>query len=103
MAAEGKLFVTSGHSHIRAFDAVTGKLLWEYDAKVRELAPTPLYMTWGNKGLAYYNGRVIIATVDGRVIALDAANGKPSLGAGVNSSWANCATLMGRRACSTAR
>jgi quinohemoprotein ethanol dehydrogenase len=77
VAAEGKLFVTSGHSHIRAFDAVTGKLLWEYDAKVRELAPTPLYMTWGNKGLAYYNGRVIIATVDGRVIALDAANGKP--------------------------
>jgi quinohemoprotein ethanol dehydrogenase len=77
VAADGKLFVTSGHSHIRAFDAVTGRLLWEYDAKVRELAPTPLYMTWGNKGLAYWNGRVIIATVDGRVIALDAANGKP--------------------------
>ncbi len=77
VAAEGKLFVTSGHSHIRAFDAVTGKMLWEYDAKVRELAPTPLYMTWGSKGLAYWNGRVIIATVDGRVIALDAANGKP--------------------------
>src|SRR5262249_45618660 len=52
VAAEGKLFVTSGHSHIRAFDAVTGKMLWEYDAKVRELAPTPLYMTWGSKGLA---------------------------------------------------
>src|SRR5579862_1146846 len=77
VAAEGKLFVTSGHSHIRAFDAVTGKMLWEYDAKVRELAPTPLYMTWGNKGLAYWNGRVIIATVDGRVMALDAATGKP--------------------------
>jgi len=77
VAAEGKLFVTSGHSHIRALDAVTGRLLWEYDAKVRELAPTPLYMTWGNKGLAYWNGRVIIATVDGRVIALDAASGKP--------------------------
>src|ERR1700744_3516106 len=27
VAAEGKLFVTTGHSHIRAFDAVTGKLL----------------------------------------------------------------------------
>jgi quinohemoprotein ethanol dehydrogenase len=77
VAAEGKLFVTSGHSHIRAFDAATGKLLWEYDAKVRELAPTPLYMAWGNKGLAYWNGRVIIATVDGRVIALDATTGKP--------------------------
>ncbi len=77
VAAEGKLFVTNGHSHIRALQAATGKLLWEYDAKVRELAATPLYMTWGNKGLAYWKGRVIIATVDGRVIALDAGNGKP--------------------------
>ena len=77
VAAEGKLFVTTGHSRIRAFDAVTGKLLWEYDSKMRELTTMQLYYTWGNKGLAYWNGRVIVATPDGRVIALDAANGKP--------------------------
>jgi quinohemoprotein ethanol dehydrogenase len=77
VAAEGKLFITSGHSHIRALDASTGKLLWEYDAKTREISPTPLHMAWGNKGLAYWNGRVFIATTDGRVIALDAGSGKP--------------------------
>jgi len=75
--ADGKLFVTTGHSHIRAFEAATGKLLWDYDAKVREIAKSSLQMSWGGKGLAYWNGRVIIATTDGRVIGLDAANGKP--------------------------
>lgn len=76
VAAEGKLFVTSGHSYIRALDAVTGKLLWEYDSKTREIAKTSLHMSWGNKGLAYWNKRVFIATTDGRVIALDSGTGK---------------------------
>ena len=74
--AEGKLFTTTSNSHIRAFDAATGKLLWEYDAHVRDLAKTALQMTWGNKGLSYWNGRIIIATTDGRVIGLDAQTGK---------------------------
>jgi quinohemoprotein ethanol dehydrogenase len=77
VAAEGKLFVTTGNSHIRALDAATGKQLWEYDAKVREIAKSALHMSWGNKGIAYWNGRVVIATTDGRVIALDAGSGKP--------------------------
>jgi quinohemoprotein ethanol dehydrogenase len=78
VAAAGKVFVTTGHSRIRAFDGANGKLLWEYDAKVREIAASPLHMSWGNKGIAYWNGRVFVATTDGRVIALDASNGKPA-------------------------
>jgi quinohemoprotein ethanol dehydrogenase len=77
VAAEGKLFTTTGHSRIRALDATSGKLLWEYDARTREIASSSLHMSWGNKGLAYWNGRVFIATTDGRVIALDAGTGKP--------------------------
>jgi quinohemoprotein ethanol dehydrogenase len=74
--ADGKLFITTGQSHIRALDAATGKELWEYDAHPRDVANT-LQMSWGSKGLAYWNGRVVIATTDGRVIGLDAATGKP--------------------------
>jgi quinohemoprotein ethanol dehydrogenase len=77
LEAEGKVFVTSGHSHIRALDATNGKLIWEYDAKTREIAKSSLHMSWGNKGIAYWNSRVFLATTDGRVIALDAKNGKP--------------------------
>jgi len=75
--AEGKLFVTTGHSTIRALDAGTGKLLWEYDSGTRERAGFILRYGYGAKGLAYWNGRVFIVTHDGLVIALDASNGEP--------------------------
>lgn len=75
--AEGKLFVTSGHSYIRALDAATGKLLWEYDSNSRETAGPRLRFGYGAKGLAYWNQRVFIVTHEGRVIALDASNGEP--------------------------
>ncbi|MCJ2188075.1 outer membrane protein assembly factor BamB family protein [Novosphingobium beihaiensis] len=81
LMAEGKVFITSGHSHIRAFYAETGKLLWEYDGGTRERATSSLQMTWGNKGIAYDKtpdgkGHVFLVTTDGYVISLDAATGK---------------------------
>ena len=74
--AEGKVFLTSGHSHIRALDAVTGKLIWEYDGGTRERATSSLQMSWGNKGIAYSNGHVFLVTTDGYAISLDAKTGK---------------------------
>jgi quinohemoprotein ethanol dehydrogenase len=74
--ADGKLFVTTGHSYIRAFDAATGKSLWDYDSKTREQAGILLRMGWGPKGIAYWGGRVFLATMDGRIISLDANSGK---------------------------
>jgi len=71
-----KLFTTTSQNFIRAFNAATGELLWEYDSKTRDLAVSPLHYSWGNKGLAWWNNRVFIATTDGRVIALDDSNGQ---------------------------
>jgi quinohemoprotein ethanol dehydrogenase len=76
LMAEGKVFITTGHSHIRAFDAATGELLWEFDGGTRERATSSLEMSWGNKGIAYSNGRVFLVTTDGYVIALDAKSGR---------------------------
>ena len=78
VAAEGKLFVTTGHSRIRAFDARHRQAavgIRREDARDRD--NPRLHMSWGNKGIAYLNGRVFVATTDGRVIALDASSGKP--------------------------
>ncbi|MFD1958237.1 PQQ-binding-like beta-propeller repeat protein [Novosphingobium panipatense] len=58
LMAEGKVFITTGHSHIRALDAVTGKPLWEYDGGTRDRATSSLQLTWGNKGIAYDTGHV---------------------------------------------
>ena len=74
---DGKLFITTGHSHIRAFDAPTGRLLWDYDAHVADVAPDAIHNGWGNKGIAYWNRRVFLETTDGRVIALDGSTGRP--------------------------
>lgn len=76
LMAEGKVFITTGHSHIRAFDAGTGKMLWEYDAGTRERAKSALQMSWGNKGIAYDSGHVFLVTTDGWVESLDAKTGK---------------------------
>ena len=76
LMAEGKVFITTGHSHIRAFDAETGKLLWEYDGGTRERAKSALQMSWGSKGIAYNKGHVFLVTTDGYVVSLDARTGK---------------------------
>ncbi len=75
LAADGKVFVTSGHSYIRALDAVTGDLLWEFDSHTRELDPA-MSMGWGPRGIAYWNQRVFVTTEDGRIFALDANSGE---------------------------
>ncbi len=75
LMAEGKVFLTTGHSHIRALDAVSGKQLWEYDAGTRARATSPMDLSWGNKGIAYSDGRVFLGTSDGYVVALDAKTG----------------------------
>ncbi len=77
VAAGGKLFVTTGHSRVRAFEAATGELLWEHDSGTRERAGFILRFGYGPKGLAYWNDRVFIATHDGHVVALDADSGEP--------------------------
>ena len=75
--AEGKVFVTTGHGHVRAFDAASGKALWDHDSGAREASTVlQLRLGGGPKGLADDNGRGFLGTHDGRVIALDAGNGK---------------------------
>jgi quinohemoprotein ethanol dehydrogenase len=76
LEAEGKVFITTGHSHIRALDAATGKQIWEYDGGTRQRATSSLQMSWGNKGIAYDDGHVFLVTTDGYVVSLDAKTGK---------------------------
>jgi PQQ-dependent dehydrogenase (methanol/ethanol family) len=73
---DGRLYVTTPWSKIYAFDARTGAKLWKYDPKVpRELAATSLCCNNSNRGVAYWKGKVIIGTLDGRLVAVDAKKG----------------------------
>ncbi len=77
LIVDGVMYFTSAWSKVFALNAGTGTLLWSYDPKVPG--------DWGvnaccdvvNRGVAVWNGKVFVGTLDGRLIALDAATGKP--------------------------
>ena len=76
IAVDGVLYFAAGASHVHALDAATGKLLWHYDSKAREMAGVKLRGAWGSRGIAYADGKLFTGTMDGRLIALDAKTGK---------------------------
>lgn len=87
------LYLTTASSRVIALNAETGKEIWQFDpqrgAKQRRSA--------ANRGVAYWNARVVYGTADGRLIELDAKTGKPcpdfgdngvvNLRAGVADAW----------------
>jgi quinohemoprotein ethanol dehydrogenase len=75
--ADGVLYNTLAWNITTAYDARTGRKLWTYDPKVpREMGRYACCEPVA-RGLALWKGKVIIATLDGRLIGLDAATGKP--------------------------
>jgi quinohemoprotein ethanol dehydrogenase len=75
IVVDGIMFFTSTWSRVHAVRADTGEPVWDFDPQVpRE---------WGrraccdvvNRGVAVYRGRVYVGSLDGRLIALDAASG----------------------------
>jgi quinohemoprotein ethanol dehydrogenase len=75
LAIGGILYFSTDWSIVKAVDARTGRLLWSYDPRARRglvngcCGPV-------SRGVAYWRGKVFVGTLDGRLIALDAANGK---------------------------
>ena len=73
----GVMYVSAPWSVVHAVDARTGKPLWTYDPQVpREMAYKGCCDVV-NRGVAVYQGKVFVGAFDGRLIALDAATGKP--------------------------
>jgi len=77
IAVGGVLYFATGLSVVQAVDASSGKLLWRYDPKSAERAGLNLRLGWGVRGIAWWNGKIYVGTADGRLIAIDAGNGKP--------------------------
>jgi quinohemoprotein ethanol dehydrogenase len=63
-------------SIVYALDARTGEQKWMYDAKNDPITATHLCCGPHNRGLAISDGKIILATNDARLIALDALTGK---------------------------
>jgi quinohemoprotein ethanol dehydrogenase len=76
LAVDGVLYFATGYSVVRALDARTGKLLWEYDPEVYRVAGHKMRGGWGIRGIAFWQGKVYTGTHDGRLISLDAKTGR---------------------------
>ena len=79
--ANGIIYGQTNWSITFAVDARTGEELWRYDPKAdRTMSGTPgqsrLCCGVLSRGIALYEGKVLVPVVDGRIEAVDASNGK---------------------------
>ncbi len=77
IVVDGVMYVTSAWSLVYALNAKTGELLWKYDPQVPHEVGFHACCDVVNRGVAVWKGRVYVATLDGRLVALDAKTGKP--------------------------
>jgi PQQ-dependent dehydrogenase (methanol/ethanol family) len=72
---DGVIYVSTARNVVHAFDAKTGRQLWKYNPMIQ--GPR-LRSNLGlvNRGIAAWNGKIIMGTLDARLVAIDAKTGK---------------------------
>jgi glucose dehydrogenase len=82
---DGVMYISTSFSRVVALDPESGKELWSFDPKIEKKAQYNLFV---NRGVAFWgrgaDKRVFVGTLDGRLFALNAADGKPVNGFGEN-------------------
>ncbi|MBV9559706.1 MAG: PQQ-binding-like beta-propeller repeat protein [Bradyrhizobium sp.] len=73
IVVDGIMFVTTSYSHVYALDAETGRELWHYNHK---MGPITTYCCGpNNRGVQVLNDMVYLATLDSKLVALNAKTG----------------------------
>ncbi len=75
IVVDGVMYATSTWSRVFALDAATGVERWRYDPKVPGWKARHVCCDVVNRGVAVFEGRVYVGTIDGRLVALDADSG----------------------------
>ena len=77
IVVDGVLYVSTAWSKVKAYNAASGEQLWAYDPVVPGGWAVNACCDVVNRGVAVWDGKVFVGTIDGRLVALDAATGKP--------------------------
>jgi quinohemoprotein ethanol dehydrogenase len=77
IVVDGVLYNVQPWNIVTAFDARTGRKLWTYDPQVPLKYGRMACCDIVSRGLAAWKGKIYVASLDGRLIALDAKTGKP--------------------------
>jgi quinohemoprotein ethanol dehydrogenase len=75
IVVDGVIYVSAPGSRVYAVDALSGKVLWRFDPKVRLDRMRNSWAAHSNRGLAVWAGKVYVGTGDCRLVAIDAASG----------------------------
>jgi quinohemoprotein ethanol dehydrogenase len=76
VVVDGVLYITTAWSMVKAYDAQSGRKLWEYDPKVDRATGQVACCDVVNRGVAAWKGKIYLGALDGRLIALDGKTGK---------------------------
>ncbi len=76
LVIDGVMYTSGTWGYVYAVDAATGKELWRYDPKADSFMARNPCCDLVNRGVAVWKGKVFVASVDGRLHALNAATGK---------------------------
>lgn len=77
LVIDGIMYFTGSQNIIRAVDARTGKLVWQFDPQVgKELAGQQHVMWRDSRGITAYGDKIFLATWDGRLIGLNRKTGE---------------------------
>lgn len=83
LVADGTMYIATPLGKVIALDPVTGAERWKHDARVDAATRFGDFTT---RGVSLWRNRVIYATTDGRLIALDRATGTLVTGFGQNGT-----------------
>lgn len=76
IVVDGAMYVSTAWSHVKAYDVRTGRELWAYDPGVDPAKGVDACCDVVNRGVAVWDGKVFVGTLDGRLVALDSATGE---------------------------
>lgn len=74
LAIGGRLFVTTNDGNVFALDGASGRILWQY--KPRDSGIFKNFGIVANRGLAYCGGRLFLAQLDMKLVALRPSDGR---------------------------
>jgi quinoprotein glucose dehydrogenase len=74
IVVNGTMYLATPLGKVVALDPTTGREKWTFDARVD---PTTRFGDFASRGVSHWRDRILYATVDARLFALDTATGRP--------------------------
>lgn len=76
IVVDGAIYISTAWSVVHAFDVRSGERLWTYDPQIDRAKGRDACCDVVNRGVAAWNGKIFVGTLDGRLVALDSRSGE---------------------------